>query len=181
MDTTSAILLRKTRLSDTSLILTWCTESHGKLKTVAKGARRAKSAFSGKLDLFFMTDIQFLRSRKSELHLLKEVVLKEPHEGIRTDYRRLQLASYFVELIDRATEPEHEIPELFDLLQRGLDHLNKTAPSRRALLYFESELARLTGILEADTPAATSLARAHGALPSLRGEIMREIANEPLS
>ena len=178
MDTTAAILLRKTRLSDTSLILTWCTELHGKLKTVAKGARSSKSAFSGKLDLFFITDIQFLRSRKSELHLLKEVVLKEPHEAIRTDYRRLQLASYFVELIDRATEPEHAIPELFDLLRRGLGHLNTTKPSRRALLHFESELARLTGILDAETPPDAALARALGQLPSLRSEVIKAMTND---
>ncbi|MEI8341067.1 MAG: DNA repair protein RecO [Verrucomicrobiota bacterium] len=176
METTAAILLRKTRLSDTSLILTWFTELHGKIKTVAKGARRPKSAFSGKLDLFFMTEIQFARSRKSELHTLREVVLREPHEGIRTDYRRVQLASYFVELIDLATESDHAIPELYDLLQRALNYLNTGSPTRRALLHFESELARLSGILDANTTPATALGRTHGRLPVSRGELISQLA-----
>jgi len=175
MDTTPAILLRKTRFSDTSLIITWCTERHGKLKTIAKGARRSKSVFSGKLDLFFTTEIQFIRSQKSELHLLKEVILKETQEEIRKDYKRLQLASYFVELIDLVTEPDHALPELFDLLQRALNYLNRTPPTKRALLHFESELARLTGILDTETAPFTTLERAHGRLPSLRSELIGQL------
>jgi DNA repair protein RecO (recombination protein O) len=176
METTAAILLRKTRLSDTSLIITWCAEKHGKIKTVAKGARRPKSAFSGKLDLFFLSDIQFSRSRKSDLHILREVVLREPQEGIRQDYRRVQLASYFAELIDLSTESDHAVPELYDLLLRALNYLNTGTPTRRALLHFESELARLTGILDAGTPPATALGRALGRLPVTRGELVSQLA-----
>ncbi|PYT36826.1 MAG: DNA repair protein RecO, partial [Acidobacteria bacterium] len=78
METTAAILLRKRKLSDTSLIVSWCTESFGCIQTVAKGARRPKSPFSGKLDLFFEAEISIVRSRKSDLHTLTEVVLKNP-------------------------------------------------------------------------------------------------------
>ena len=44
METTPAILLRKIKLTESSLIVTWFTEAHGKLKTVAKGARRLRRA-----------------------------------------------------------------------------------------------------------------------------------------
>ncbi|MEI9894387.1 MAG: recombination protein O N-terminal domain-containing protein [Chthoniobacter sp.] len=53
METTAALLLRKTKLTETSLIVTWFTEAHGKIQTVAKGARQPKSRFAGLLDLFF--------------------------------------------------------------------------------------------------------------------------------
>src|ERR1043166_8826897 len=39
METTEAILLRKRKFSDTSLIVSWCTESFGCVQTVAKGER----------------------------------------------------------------------------------------------------------------------------------------------
>src|SRR5216117_239523 len=78
VETTTAILLRKRKFSDTSLIVSWCTESCGCIQTVAKGARRAKSPFAGKLDLFFEAEISIVRSRKSDLHTLTEVVLKNP-------------------------------------------------------------------------------------------------------
>src|ERR1700750_1526377 len=99
MESASAILLRKRKLSDTSLIISWCTASLGCIQTVAKGARRAKSPFAGKLDLFFETEIQISRSRKSNLHTLTEVILRNPFAGIRRSYSRTQTAAYFVELI----------------------------------------------------------------------------------
>src|SRR5215467_3443685 len=78
VDTTAAILLRKRMFSDTSLIVSWCTELFGCVQTIAKGARRPKSSFAGKLDLFFEAEISIVRSRKSDLHTLTEAVLKNP-------------------------------------------------------------------------------------------------------
>jgi len=115
METSAAILLRKRKFSDTSLIVSWCTESFGCIQTVAKGARRAKSPFAGKLDLFFEAEISIVRSRKSDLHTLAEVVLKNLFAGIRSNYLRLQTAAYFVELIEICTERDHREPELFGL------------------------------------------------------------------
>ncbi|OLD70198.1 MAG: hypothetical protein AUG90_02050 [Verrucomicrobia bacterium 13_1_20CM_4_55_9] len=100
MQSTSAILLRKRNFSDTSLIVSWCTESLGCIQTVAKGARRTRTPFAGKLDLFFETEISIIPSRKSTLHTLAEVVLKNPFAGIRQNYLRTQVAAYFVELIE---------------------------------------------------------------------------------
>ncbi len=118
METTNAILLRKRKLRDTSLIISWCTEWLGCVDTVAKGARRPKSVFAGKLD-FFSRLRSSSSSRRSSLHTLTEVVLRNPFGGIRQNYLRTRAASYFVELIEISTEPEHPAPELFHLLQRA--------------------------------------------------------------
>jgi len=99
VESTAAILLRKRKFSDTSLIISWCTESFGCIQTIAKGARRPKSPFAGKLDLFFEAEVSIARSRKSDLHTLTEVVLKNPFAGIRRNYLRTQTAAYFIELI----------------------------------------------------------------------------------
>ena len=107
MESTEAILLRKRRFSDTSLIVSWCTELIGCVQTIAKGARRPKSPFAGKLDLFFEAEISIVRSRKTDLHTLAEVVLKNPFVGIRSNYLRTQTAAYFVELIEICTERDH--------------------------------------------------------------------------
>ena len=53
----NGILLRRIRYSDTSLILTWFTDLHGKVKSMAKGALKQNSAFAGKIDLFFHCDL----------------------------------------------------------------------------------------------------------------------------
>src|SRR5207245_9178879 len=73
--TTRGILLRRRKLSDTSLIVSWCTNSLGIINTVARGARQPRSPFRGQLDLFFEAELSIAKSRKSNLHTLREVVV----------------------------------------------------------------------------------------------------------
>jgi DNA repair protein RecO (recombination protein O) len=179
VENTAAILLRKRKLSDTSLIISWCTESLGCIQTVAKGARRAKSVFAGKLDLFFEAEIQIARSRKSSLHTLTEVVLRNPFGGIRQNHLRAQTAAYFVELIETCTESDHHEPELFALLRRAFGYLSENDPTLRAVSHFETELARIAGVHEAKTlrsDPALALANLFGRLPSSRESLRKALS-----
>jgi DNA repair protein RecO (recombination protein O) len=181
VETTAAILLRKRKLSDTSLIISWCTESLGCIETVAKGARRPKSPFAGKLDLFFETEIQIVRSRRSGLHTLTEVGLRNPFAGIRQHYLRAQTAAYFVELIELCTERDHHEPELFALLRRAFGYLDANAPTLRAVAHFEVELARIAGVHDSrllKTEPALALANLFGKLPLSRRSLLPAIAQE---
>jgi DNA repair protein RecO (recombination protein O) len=179
MPTTAAILLRKRRYSDTSLIVSWCTESLGCIHTIAKGARRPKTPFAGKLDLFFEAEIAIVLSRRSTLHTLTEVMLKNPFARIRGSYLRTQAAAYFVELIEICTERDHHEPELFHLLRRAFGYLDSNDPARRAVSHFETELARITGVhdvkkLKADP--AFALQNLFGRLPRSRTALLQAVA-----
>jgi DNA repair protein RecO (recombination protein O) len=181
MESTEAILLRKRKFSDTSLIVSWCTESFGCIETVAKGGRRPKSPFAGKLDLFFEAEIQIARSRRSDLHTLTEVVLKNPFPGIRSNYMRTQTAAYFVELMEICTERDHREPELFGLLRRAFGYLDVNDPTPRAVAHFETELARMAGVhdenkLKADP--AFALGNLFGRLPLSRTPLLKTLAAE---
>jgi DNA repair protein RecO (recombination protein O) len=179
VENTAAILLRKRKLGDTSLIISWCTESLGCIQTVAKGARRAKSVFVGKLDLFFEAEIQIVRSRRSNLHTLTEVVLRNPFGGIRQSHLRAQAAAYFVELIEICTESDHHEPELFALLRRAFGYLSEHDPTLRAVLHFETELARIAGVHDAKmlkSDPALALANLFGRLPSSRGSLRKALS-----
>ena len=67
------IILRTRPLTDSSLIVQWLTAEYGRVSTVAKGARRPKSPYLGKLDLFYEAEFTVQRSRRSTLHNLREV------------------------------------------------------------------------------------------------------------
>ena len=194
MDSTEAILLRKRKFSDTSLIVSWCTEAFGCIQTIAKGARRAKTPFAGKLDLFFEAEISVVRSRRSNLHTLTEVVLKKPFAGIRSNYLRTQTAAYFVELIEICTERDHREPELFALLQRAFGYLNEKEPTQRAVSHFETELARIAGVHDVKSGgdgvtvprevgrfahnSAFALGNLFGRLPLARTPLLKTLAME---
>lgn len=175
VQTTPATIIRLTRLSDTSLIVHWFTESHGLVKTVAKGARRPGSPFAGQLDLFFSGDITCHRARRGELHSLREVSIHQWREGLRKSYTTTLLAAYCGQLLESAVEPGHPEPQLFNLLGRALDHLATAAPTLRALIHFENELARILGISHQLHSAEDSLRDALGSLPAARSELCERL------
>src|SRR5206468_11240639 len=88
----TGLILRTRPLTETSLIVHWLTPNFGRLATVAKGARRPKSPFRGQLDLFYLADFSFYRSRRSDLHILREVSLRDTNAALRQDLDRLQQA-----------------------------------------------------------------------------------------
>lgn len=169
-------MIRVTRLTETSLIVHWFTQAHGLVKTVAKGARRAKSPFNGQIDLFFGGEITFNRSRVSDLHTLREVAVRHWREGLRRNYTTTLLAAYCCQLLEMAVEPEYPDPDLHDLLRRALDHLDVTDPGIRALRHFESELARILGISHGRQPADASLIEALGKLPPSRTDLVERLS-----
>ena len=176
MQSTDAIVTRITRLTETSLIVHWFSESQGLVKTVAKGARRAKSPFNGQIDLFFGGEITFGRSRQSDLHTLREVAIRDWRQGLRRNYTTTMLAAYFCQLLEMAVEPEHPDDQLYDLLKRALNHIDTAEPTLRALQHFESELARMLGVAHHRLSSDASLAEALGMLPATRSDLIERLS-----
>lgn len=145
-ETATGIILRTRPLTETSLILHWLTPDFGRLATVAKGARRPKSPFAGRLDLFYAADFSFSRSRRSDLHQLREVNLRETHDAIRGDISKLQQAAYATAFVELATETETPLPEIFGLTRDFLKLLCAQKPSPQTVFAFELKLLRELGL-----------------------------------
>jgi DNA repair protein RecO (recombination protein O) len=140
VERTQGLVLRTRPLTETSLIVQWLTSDAGRIATVAKGARRPNSPFRGKLDLFYLADLSFSRSQRSDLHTLREVVLREMHDPLRQDLGYLQQASYCAALIEQTTETETPLPTVFKLMTDLLSHL-PTRPLQPATTFtFEIKL-----------------------------------------
>jgi DNA repair protein RecO (recombination protein O) len=146
IESATGIILRTRPLTETSLIVNWLTVEQGRISTVAKGARRPKSPFAGKLDLFYLADFSFTRSRRSELHTLREVSLRETHSALRTELGYLQQAAYGANLLERATERDTPLPAVYHLLRGVLDHLPRQAPLPQTLFAFELKLLHELGL-----------------------------------
>lgn len=143
----TGLILRTRLLSDTSLIVHWITAEAGRIATVAKGARRSKSPLRGKLDLYYEADFSYSRSRRSELHILREVALRSVNEGLRRNLGWLNQAAYACALIERLTESETPIPEVFELFQSLVAHLPTFPPQPRSIFAFELRLLHTQGLL----------------------------------
>jgi DNA repair protein RecO (recombination protein O) len=146
MDTERAegIVLRRQPVTESSLLVTWYTREFGKLKTLAKGARRAKGPFQGKIDLFYRDEIVFLRSKRSDLHLLHDCYLEDAHVRLRKSVESLTASSYVCELVELATEGEDPNDGIYELLAMILKAL-EARHDGVLLIWFELRLLAAAG------------------------------------
>jgi DNA repair protein RecO (recombination protein O) len=146
IQSTTGLVLLARPLTGTSLVVHWLTADFGRIATVAKGARRPKSHFLGKLDLFYLADFSFSRSRSSDLHTLREVNLRDLHGPLRENIPALRHAAYAAALIRLATETDTPLDAIFDLLRGYLEHLCRHKAAPEMVLAFELKLLREIGM-----------------------------------
>jgi DNA repair protein RecO (recombination protein O) len=146
IESTAGLILRTRPLTETSLIVHWLTPDFGRMATVAKGAHRSKSPFLGKLDLFYLVDFSFSRSRRSDLHNLREVSPRKMHGALRQDVQLLHQAAYAVAFIEQATETETPLPAIYDLMLGFLGHLCERPAKSQTVFAFELKLLHELGL-----------------------------------
>jgi DNA repair protein RecO (recombination protein O) len=98
--TSAAIIMRVREFGESDLLVTFFTPERGKMKGVAKGARRSKSRFVNCLDIFSLVNLEYSIKRNSSLHFIHSGKLIDAFPGLRKNYRILIQASYMIELID---------------------------------------------------------------------------------
>ena len=106
-----AIVLRKTKLGESDLILTLLAEDGSQMRAVAKGARKPASSFAARLELYSVVDLLVARGRS--LDIVKEARLVESNERLRRDIEHAAGAAPMAELLDRVTQMGLENPRLF--------------------------------------------------------------------
>jgi len=140
-----AITIRLTDFSETSQVGCFYTREFGRLSALAKGSKRQRNNFEGRLDLLCHNQIVFARKSRTTLHILTECKLLDRFRGLRAGVDRLYAALYAAELVREMTPLEESQPEIFDLLLGALRALGDGHPVPEALLIFEVRLLALTG------------------------------------
>ena len=146
VEKTTGVILRVLPLTESSLIVDWVTADFGRISTAASGANRGKSPFRGKLDLFFLADFSFTRNRRSDLHALREVEVRDTHVPLRRDLALLEQAAYCAKLLVQTTETDTPVPALFQLFEAFLRELVRGRPRARMVFAFELKLLHELGL-----------------------------------
>ena len=123
-----AIVLRKTKLGESDLILALLAEDGSQIRAVAKGARKPASSFAARLELYSVVDLLVARGRS--LDIVKEARLVESNERLRRDIEHAAGAAPIAELLDRVTQMGLENPRLFALTRTALSSLGRVDPAQ---------------------------------------------------
>jgi DNA repair protein RecO (recombination protein O) len=142
---TDAVLLRAIDYGEADRIATFFTSDFGKVRGIAKGARRSRIRFVNALENFSCGQLLFSRRSGEGLALIEACDVRNHFPGIREDIEKTLTASYFIELVDAFTLEGKKNEELFKLLQAFLDFLNVRSTSEGIVRIFELRLLKLLG------------------------------------
>jgi DNA repair protein RecO (recombination protein O) len=148
---TEAVVLRSMRYGEADRILHLYTPHRGRVSAIAKGVRRARSRFGGRLEPFFRLHIE-LHEGRGELLTVTGANTVDGHASLRGDARALDAAARACDAVGRLFETSEPHPGVFNLLCRQLALLDerareRTSPgSRAAALAFRLKLLLAAGL-----------------------------------
>lgn len=148
---TQGIVLGSRPFDEAGKLVTLLTRDYGKIRVIAKGAKRLTSKFGGRLEVFTLLEMSLAEGRS--LDILSQAEALEWFGPLRRDPDKLSAGFYFIRIIDRATVDHQKNFDLFRLLYYSLKKLSeeKAVPTGRqaredAIKYFESNFLKVEGL-----------------------------------
>src|SRR3954470_945443 len=144
---TQAVVLRSIRYGEADRIVHLYTPHRGRVGAIAKGVRRSRSRFGGRLEPFFRLDL-VLHEGRGELLTVTSAETVEGHARLRADARALDAAARACDAVGRLFETGEAHPEVFNLLCNELallDHEPARA-TRANQLAFRLKLLLAAGL-----------------------------------
>ena len=144
-------MLRSYPFKEADLVVSFLTRDQGKLRGVAKRARRPKSAFGAGLERFSQVRMSYFQRETRELVNLDSCELLVSQFRLLSDYRAAVALDYFAEVTDQLLPPAEPNDRFFRLLITVLEHLRADSAEPggvwRAVTYFSLWAVRLSGFL----------------------------------
>jgi len=117
-----AVVLRTWKLGEADRIVVLMTQGQGKVRAVAKGVRKTKSRFGGRLEPFSHVDLSLYRGRELDIVTQAEVVA--PFRALREDYDRVVAGTAMLEAVDQVAQEREAAVRIYLLLVRALRTLD---------------------------------------------------------
>jgi DNA repair protein RecO (recombination protein O) len=135
----SAVVLRHSELGEADRLLTLYTREHGKMRVVAKGARKVTSRKAGHLEPFTHVTLQLAKGR--DLMIVTQAETVNAFLGIGENLTKMGYASYVIELLDRLVyEDDGGNPGVFKMFLETLERIEKESDAWTAVRYYEMRL-----------------------------------------
>ena len=139
------VVLRTHKLGEADRVVVLLTRGRGKIRAVAKGVRKTKSRFGGRLEP--PGHVSLLMYEGRDLHTINQAETVDHYRSLREDLERMTDAMALLEAVDQVAQDAEANPALFRMLTGALRTLGE-APVRPALLVgaFYWKLLALDGV-----------------------------------
>jgi DNA repair protein RecO (recombination protein O) len=141
-----AIVLRTYPLHESDLLVTLFTRNEGKIKGVAKAAKKSKRRFGGALEPLTIVRAQYEHKPKQELARFDSFEIIESPLTHRIDYSYAAALAYIAEVLDQLL-PDHDPNDDAFRLTAAVLHQLAAGSIWMPLTYFDLWITRLMGLL----------------------------------
>lgn len=143
--TTNAIVIRSLNYGESDKIVTFFTKDFGKLKGIAKGARRSRKRFQNALGLFSHLRLIFFDKEGLGLVRAESCDILHSFPKIKEDLQKILYGNYYLELVNEMAGEREANREAFDLLLSFLSSLEEAGLQEEPLRIFEIRMLSLFG------------------------------------
>ncbi len=142
---TNAIVIRSLNYGESDKIVTFFTKDFGKVKGIAKGARRSRKRFQNALGLFSHLRLIFFDKEEMGLVRAEGCDILHSFPKIREDLKKILYGNYYLELVNEMAGEREGNPEAFELLLSSLSNLEELDLQEEQLRIFEIRMLSLFG------------------------------------
>ena len=141
---TDAVVLRSIKHSESSRIVSFFTETNGKVSLIAKGARKARPFVP--MDTFSLMSIVYRSKSSRDIQLMTSAELLDSFLTVRDDLRKSAAAFAMCDLVNKTTMEDDSNPLLFEALVEALGALNeKSSRPANSLRHFQIRMIETLG------------------------------------
>ena len=121
---TKGIVIRRFNLNEADQIVTVLSENEGKVSLMAKGSRRLKSKFCGRLEPFYHVSLNYFQGR--DLGYLNEAEILEVYAPLESDLRSKSILFYMAEITAKLVADGQECQEVYHLLSKCMNEFEES-------------------------------------------------------
>jgi DNA repair protein RecO (recombination protein O) len=142
---TRAVVLKSQRWGEADRIVTLYTEKLGKIRGIARGARRQKSRLGGALEPFGFINLTVFEKSQETLVRISQVDLIKSFGKLREDLTAMTAAARMVNMIKAITPDRDPHSSIFNTLVGGLQSLQDEGDPELCSLLFQVHVLGQTG------------------------------------
>jgi DNA repair protein RecO (recombination protein O) len=138
------VVLKNNNYKDSDKIYTIFVRDLGKISAIAKGVRKNTSKRKSLLDT--LNYVKFGLVGNNEIKVLTEVNLIHGFKNIKSNFSKLKIAFYFIEILNKHFQESQDYNDVLDLLLKCLKRLEETSyTDSRIENFFEFQILSLSG------------------------------------
>lgn len=143
----TAMILSTRTFGESDKIVRFFSFNEGRLTGIAKGGKKSQKRFMNTLEPFNCVRIEFFEKPTASMVRIENADIEESNSGLEVDLKKVCIASFFSEFVDRMTREKEKNEALFNTLRTVVSQTKRVELSYGDILYYELQMLGQLGFL----------------------------------